>query len=105
MGAVPAALLRHSITIEPYLGQGGAGPTYGPAVTVRAFVDESRRRVRDSTGREVTAEATIVCPLATTAPVESRITLPSGRVATVIAAARRDGGGLPTPDHLELATT
>lgn len=105
MGAIPPFLLRHTVTIEPFLGAGGAGPRYGTGVAVRCFVDDKRRRVRNQLGKEVVAEATVYCPLATDAPVESRVTLPSGRTGYVITASRRDGGGLPTPDHLELALT
>jgi hypothetical protein len=47
--------------------------------------------------------------LAETCPVGSRVTLDAGapheRQATVITAARHDGGGLPTPDHLEVTLT
>ncbi|MEU2563216.1 hypothetical protein ABZ626_28335 [Streptomyces longispororuber] len=35
-------------------------------------------------------------------PARSRVTLPDGRQTTAIAALTRDGGGLPTPDHLEV---
>ena len=97
--------LTCTVQVEPYLGAGGAGPRYGPAVTVEAFVDETRRKVRNALGEEVLSEATVFARLATTAPEKSRITLPSGRVAYVIASKRRDGGGLPTPDHLEVFLT
>jgi hypothetical protein len=47
--------------------------------------------------------------LAETCPVGSRVTLYAGteieRKATVLTAARHDGGGLPTPDHLEVTLT
>lgn len=105
MGALPAFLLRHTVSVEPYLGQGGAGPRYGSAVPVRCFVDEARRKVRNLLGEEVVSEATAYCPLGTTAPEKSRVTLPSERVAYVIATKRRDGGGLATPDHLEVVLT
>jgi hypothetical protein len=104
MGAVPAFLLRHSIVVEPFLGQGGNGPTYGPAVTVRCFRDDARRRVRDAAGEQVISETTCYCPPGTVAPPLSRVTV-AGRVAYVITAKVRDGGGLPTPDHLEVALT
>lgn len=97
-------LLRHEIIIEPYLGQGGNGPTYGPPVTVKCFRDDGRKLVRNAAGEQVVSESTCICPLATVAPPLSRVTV-NGRTAYVITAKRRDGGGLPTPDHLEVALT
>jgi hypothetical protein len=106
MAEIPAWMLRHEVTVEAYAGTNGFGaPTYAAAVTERALVDEGRKLVRAPTGDEVISEATVFLRLAATAPPESRITLPSGRVATVISAKRRDGGGLPVADHLELAVT
>jgi hypothetical protein len=104
VSAIPSFLLRHTMTVEPYLGQSGAAPLYGPAVTVPCFCDDRRRQVRDQFGEQVISEATVYCLLATDAPVGSRITV-NGRTGYVITASRRDGGGLPTPDHLELALT
>lgn len=98
----PTRFMRHTITIEPYLGDTSMGPSYGPPVTSRCFLDAKTRVVRSPSGREVTSTSTAYCPLATVCPAESRVTLPDGRTPLVIAALRRDGGGLPTPDHLEV---
>ncbi|MCO1575028.1 hypothetical protein M8C13_04545 [Crossiella sp. SN42] len=101
MASVPAWLLRHTATIEPYLGTTGTGPRFGPPEQVRCFADDKRRLVRSATGTEVVSETTLYCPPGTTAPPESRVTV-QGRATTVIAAHQRDGGGLPTPDHVEV---
>lgn len=98
---IPGFLLRHAATIEPYLGAGAHGPLYGPAVEVRCFADDKRRRVRAANGDEVISETTVYCLLGTNAPTGSRVTV-NGRASIVINALRRDGGGLPTPDHLEV---
>lgn len=51
--------LPHSIRVRPYLGQGGSGPIYGPDVDLTpendqgAFVEDVRKVVVDSSGREV----------------------------------------------------
>ncbi|MFI6443824.1 hypothetical protein [Kitasatospora sp. NPDC050543] len=103
---VPAWLLRHRVTVEPYLGDSAYGPRYGPLVAgVRCLLDQQTRLVRDKTGREVTSSSTFYCQLTVVAPAGSRVTLPDGRQTTVIAALRRDGAGLGTPDHLEVQLT
>lgn len=102
MSSIPEWLLRHTVTIEAYLGQSAYGPRYGAPVAVRCLLDEQTRMVRAADGTQVTSTSTVRAPLATVAPAQSRVTLPDGRVTSVIAALRRDGGGLPTPDHLEL---
>ena len=105
MTGLPPWLLRHQVTIEPYLGHSANGPRYSIPVRVPCFLDQQTRMVRSKTGTEVTSTGTAYCPLATEAPPDSRVTLPDGRQATVIAALRRDGGGLATPDHLEVQLT
>lgn len=102
MSRIPGWLLRHRITIEPYEGDSSTGPVYGPPQQVRAFVDEQTRAVVSAGGEKVTSSSTAYAPPGTKAPPLSRVTLPSGRVTTVIAALPRDGGGLPTPDHVEI---
>ncbi len=101
---IPSFLLRHQVTVEPYLGDSGYGPQYDTPVTVRCFLEEKNRLVRAPDGREVTSSSTVYCrPDAVDAPPESRVTLPDGRTTHVIDQARHDGGGLPTPDHLEVS--
>lgn len=102
MSRIPNSLLRHRITIEPYRGDSSTGPLYGPPQTVRAFVDEQTRAVVSPGGETVTSSSTAYCAPGTTAPPLSRVTLPSGRETKVITALSRDGGGLPTPDHVEI---
>lgn len=100
---IPRFLMRHQITIEEYLGDTSKGPQYGPPVAVeRCFVDEQTRGVRSPGGEQVTSTSTVYADPGTTAPPLSRVTLPSGRVTTVIQTKDRDGGGLPTPDHVEI---
>jgi hypothetical protein len=101
VGVLPGFLLRHTAVIEPYEGTGPFGPKFGAPVTVSCFCDDQRRLVRGGDGTEVISSATVYCPLDTIAPAESRVTV-NGKTSTVFTAYRRDGGGLPTPDHLEV---
>ncbi|MFC7582434.1 hypothetical protein ACFQYP_00490 [Nonomuraea antimicrobica] len=98
---LPDWLLRHEATIEPFHGDGAYGPIYGEAVTVKCLVDDERRLVRDAQGAETVSDTTVFLPPGTRCPEGSRVTA-NGRVTTVIASYARDGGGLPTPDHVEV---
>ncbi|MEV1167341.1 hypothetical protein [Nonomuraea sp. NPDC049784] len=98
---LPDWLLRHEAVIEPFEGDGAYGPIYGAAVTVKCLVDDERRLVRDAQGAETVSDTTIFFPPGTRCPEGSRVTVNS-RVTTVIASYARDGGGLPTPDHVEV---
>jgi hypothetical protein len=100
--AIPGWLLQHAVTVEAWHGEGPDGPTYDAPVTVRCFLDQATRTVRATDGTQVTSSSTAYCRLDTVAPALSRVTLPDGRVTSVIAAMRRDGAALPTPSHLEL---
>jgi len=99
---IPRWLMRHEVTIAPYLGDTSKGPRYGPGVVARCFVDEQTRGVRSPAGEQVTSTSTVYAAPGTAAPPFSLVTLPSGRVAKVIQTLNRDGGGLPTPDHVEI---
>ncbi|MEU6778554.1 hypothetical protein ABZ912_05075 [Nonomuraea angiospora] len=98
---LPDWLFRHEASIEPFEGDGAYGPIYGAAVTVKCLVDDERRLVRDAQGAETVSDTTIFFPPGTRCPEGSRVTV-NGRVTTVIASYARDGGGLPTPDHVEV---
>lgn len=103
MSTLPKFLLRNTVTVEPYAGNSANGPLHGAPVTVACYLEEGNKLTRDSKGHEVTSTAQFFCRLdAVDAPPQSRVTLPDSRVTTVIQALRRDGAGLPTPDHLEV---
>jgi hypothetical protein len=101
MGTIPGFLLPHTIIIEPYTGMSATGPLYDPPVTVRSFNADKRRLIRGTGGDVTLSSTTSYCPPGTVAPVQSRVTV-NGRVTTVLQRLDHDGGGLPTPDHVEL---
>ncbi|WP_282795182.1 hypothetical protein [Streptomyces sp. CC224B] len=99
---IPDYLLRHEVVVEAWEGEGPYGSKYGPPTAMRCFLDEQTRMVRNPAGEEVTSSSTVYALPDARCPARSRVTLPDGRQTTVIAALARDGGGLPTPDHLEV---
>ncbi|MFJ2029430.1 hypothetical protein [Streptosporangium sp. NPDC087985] len=105
MRAIPGWLLRKAgqdVTVEPFIGEGPFGPTFGAEVVVRCLVEHKRRLVRDSSGSEVISETTLRMQLTETCPAGSRVTLPDGRPSTVLSSAPIDGGRLPVPSHLQV---
>jgi hypothetical protein len=99
---IPRWALRHRITVEPYTGDSAYGAAYGPGVVVRCLVEDVEREVRKPTGEVVVSTTTVYALPGLVAPPQSRVTLPDGRKALVLEHANRDGGGLPTPDHVQL---
>lgn len=97
----------HTVTVERFAGTGAEGDVYDTAEAgVRCFVSERRSLVRAANGEQVVSETTVLFP-STVAdiPTESRVTIGppfTARVGVVIASSRHDGGGLPTPDHVEV---
>ncbi|MEU8023758.1 hypothetical protein AB0B88_16235 [Micromonospora haikouensis] len=102
---LPAFLLRHKVTVRPYLGTWGQ---YGPPVEgIRVAKAEKLGTATTQAGVVRYATVTLVgrpdvFPLV---PEGSRITLPDGREGYAQAVALHDGGGLPTPDHVEIGLT
>lgn len=96
----------HTVTAQPLTGHGAYGPALGAPVTLTCWVDEAIRLVRDGDGAQVVSTATIHAPAGTTAlTVGGKVTLPSGREATVLTVAVHDSGALDLPDHVEAAVT
>ena len=97
---------RHEVVIEPFLGSGAYGDRYGSQFTALAAIDDKTRQVVNSDGVETVSSTTVVFPR----PVGhispgSKVTLPAthgGRTSRVIACRVADGGGQPTPDHVEV---
>lgn len=99
---VPGWLLRHRVTIEPYLGDSAYGPTFGPPCELPALVSAVRRQLVDKDGREVTATAQIIAAPDLDCPPGSRITLPGGRTTTAIEVHAHTAPGLPVPASTEV---
>lgn len=95
---VPLWLLTHVCTVEAYRDWG----TYGSARPIRCFINEQLASAGPS-GTERVAQVTIVAQLGEDVPAGSRITLVDGRKGYAHAVVSHDGGGLPTPDHVEIA--
>ncbi|WP_051778793.1 hypothetical protein [Streptomyces sp. NRRL S-241] len=95
---IPEVLLRHRITIEPYLGDGAYGPRHGaPVPEIPALVSPSARMVRAPDGREVTSSAQIITAPGLDCPPGSRVTLPDGRITTALSITHHTAPGLPVP--------
>jgi hypothetical protein len=97
----------HAVTVERFTGDSAYGSGYASAAVVTGFVDDGARLIVGPNGEQVTSSARVFFPIGTAAiPLQSRVTLPvefAERSSHVIAVARRDGGGLPLPEHLEVS--
>lgn len=106
MGDPLADWWRHEIVIERLASTGAYGDLFDAPAIVHGAVDDTRRLVLDATGNQVISETTVALPWSVAdVPPRSLVTLPAafgGRRTRVIAVKRADGGGQPTPDHLEL---
>ena len=101
---LPDFLLTHDATFHPYTGSGGHGDTYGDPVTAASFIEHKRQLVKNDDGSEATSETTVYTQLDAfdSMPQRSLVDLPGGVESKVVQAFRRDGGGLPVPDHWEI---
>ena len=95
----------HTVSVVTVAGSGGMGDIYAAPVTLDCFIDDKRKLVRAAGGAEVVSETTIYAPAGTTILEGSLVTLPGGRVATVLTVAVRSSGILELPDHVEASLT
>lgn len=109
----PGSFYVHSVVVEPLTGENIKGPVFGPGVTVSCWCEEVSRLVADQTTEEVTAGTTGAFASSTTVyaalsakasfPVNSRVTLPSGKAAKVLQVNSFDSGSLGLGlDHIEV---
>ena len=101
---LPDAILRHTVTVETYLGDGAGGPVYAEPVEVACWVEPKRQEV--TTGGVVqTTSAVLLAQLdqRTVLVTGSRVRAPDGTSTWVADATPRDAGGLPLPEHVECA--
>lgn len=73
MTRLPSSLLRESITIRDYLGDGADGSVFGPPRTARARFEGRRRAVRTAGGTDVISSGSVAVRPGQEAPVESRV--------------------------------
>jgi hypothetical protein len=102
----------HAVTVRTRLGAGGMGTSWAAPATFTpptgVFVDDKRRLVRGADAAQVVSEATLFdvdVDRASAYTPGTEVTLPSGRVATVITVAARTSGPLELPDHVEVTLT
>lgn len=95
-----------SVTVETFTGAGDFGDTYAAPVAVTGMVDEGASLdVETPTGDVVESSSAFYCPLTEAAkfPPQSRVTLPSGAVAQVVKAIRRQASPIfGNVEHLEV---
>lgn len=101
----------HVIGVRRLVGSGAGGDVYSPAAPaapapLTGFWHDGTKLVRDANGEEIVSSAQFAYPLSGGAvPAGSQVIAPAafgGATRIVIACARGDGGGQPTPDHYEL---
>lgn len=98
---VPTNLLRETLTIEDFLGNGARGTLHGAARTTRSSVQPTSKLVTDSRGQQVVVEIlAIIRPEAGPVLAESIITWAGTRYRVVSAYAMPD---TRRPSHWELA--
>lgn len=108
---LPSAALRGRVILEPYLGEGATGPTYGPQEGVRARIEYGRRVVRrvnagPDVGADIVASVRVITRPRRVRP-ETKATIPAahsttGADETYQVLAVQDGQGLGRPAYTEL---
>lgn len=104
-------LFLHSATVEPFLGSGPTGPSYGPPVVLSGLLDDGLMQVAmtngfgsTSGGSQLVSKTTFYTALENigSLPVGSRLTC-NERSMTVTGTRRRDGSWLmAAASHLEV---
>ena len=70
------SLLKDTVHVESFDGEGAYGPLFASSVSVRCNVDNTVRLVRNSNGEEVVSQATLLVH-----PADASLFTPESRVA------------------------
>lgn len=96
---LPDAILCDQVTIEPYLGDGAEGPTFGTATSVAGRLEPRREVVRRTDGTEVVSRGVLFLQPDAAVAAEDRITC-DGQTYRVLTICERKAYRLP--HHLEV---
>lgn len=113
MAELPESMQPHRLAVQPYVGTGAYGDSWGAEIDdVPCWIDATRKLVRAPDGSEKTSEATILLSTSRWAQVQPGSLLKlhkelSGpyRACQVIQAKLRTDGGMGAWQHVELAVT
>ena len=83
------SLLKDTVAVETYSGDSAYGPIYAASTSIHCHIDARRHLIRNTYGDEVVSEATLYVHPDDAAPFtpESRVTIPTGRVSSVLTVA------------------
>ena len=100
---IPAWVWKDAVIVERFRGRTATGTAYDPPLVTPCLVSKKARLVRTVDAREVTSSANAVFPpQVPDIPVESRVTMPDGHRATVVAFHDHRKPALPSPDHIQI---
>lgn len=99
---LPRFLTPHTVQVKRWAGSGAYGDVFGPVETLaHVKVEEKTKLVRDGSGTETASSAQVfIRPEHAPVPVDSQITLPSGRVTSVMTVEHMDHP--PAPEYYVL---
>ena len=110
MAELPALFYVHRVAVQPFLGSGAYGDTFGGSAEFPAWVKQRRRYVVGEDGAQLLSEATFKCDLehaASTTP-GSLVTLHTElegvplQERRVLSQAYHTDGGIGAWQHLEV---
>lgn len=104
---LPAHLLRHTLIVEPFLGQSGTGPVYGPPAPLRCHLESARESQRRGNDRGPGDSTLGIAQLddADRLTLDARITHDDGRPVELRSVRRRTFPRSPAPEHVEFTLT
>lgn len=101
---LPEFMFPHRVTLEAYKGSAAYQPIYDDQVEVRCLLINDVRLIRDpQSGEQTVSSGQLYCKPGTSAPQDSRVTLPDGTTRTVMRTATYDAPPLPGSVVLYLA--
>lgn len=100
--AIPAYLLVHTASVEPYEGSGAYGDIFGPAFDLPCYFEQQHQLVTSATGDQAVSKPKLWADLTDTeVKTGSRVTV-NGYVSTVTSVSVFDDGGLTGLAHQEI---
>lgn len=102
MKQIPGFMMRHTVTVEQYLGTNAVGEVFGLKQAVKCMFTEKIKMVRNASGEEVSSSSSYITTPDHRPAENSRVTTPNGDARKVVGIESYTWPGMSVPANSQV---